>query len=421
VLVSRRRRLLVVSPRFLFPLDEGGKIRTANILRRMKGGAFELDLCSPAPLDAGAYAADLSEICDHFDSWPQPRLPRVRQLFQLAQPLPLTVSSGDSPCGRAALSRAFEQRPPDVVLVDFAHAAVLVPEPITIPAVVFTHNVEAEILERQARISSGLWRIVWRDQARKMRAFEKAALRRFDYAIAVSVRDADRLKKAYGLGQVAAIDTGVDLDFYGYSSPATAAAFSPAEGTVVFTGAMDWRPNIDAVEFLMEEIWPRVIAARPGARAVIVGRNPSAALALKARKNRLAFAFTGFVEDIRPYVAASHVYAIPLRAGSGTRIKVFEAMAMGRPVVSTRIGVEGLEVTPEEHYLAADRPDEFAEAILRLLGDAELRARLAGSARRLLERRFSWAHVARQVEDICLSTLDAHPNPAHPNPAALAQ
>jgi glycosyltransferase involved in cell wall biosynthesis len=344
-------------------------------------------------------------MCDTFESWPQQPASAARRLRGLARPLPVTVSSGASRSARAVVRHAVERRP-EVVFVDFPHAAVLLPELIGAAAVVFTHNVEAEILERQAWVARGLWRLIWSDQARKMRAFEKAALRRFDCVIAVSARDADRLKLDYGLGSVAPIDTGVDLDFYAYSPPISAPEFSKSGGTIVFTGAMDWRANIDAIEFLMEEVWPRVVRVRPAARAVVVGRNPPPALRAKAQKRRQAFAFTGFVDDIRPHVATSHVYVIPLRVGGGTRIKAFEAMAVGRPVVSTRIGVEGLDVTPGEHYLAADDPAAFADAILRLFDDAALREHLAGSARRLLESRFSWEHVARQVEDLCLRTLN---------------
>ena len=141
------------------------------------------------------------------------------------------------------------------------------------------------------------------------------------------------------------------------------------------------------------------------APAIIIGRNPPAALVEKVRSRGLAVTLTGFVDDIRPYVAQSDVYVIPLRVGSGTRIKAFEAMAMGRPVVSTTLGIEGLPVTHGEHFLRADTAADVAAAILALLDDATLRTRLAGAARRLMEAKFSWAGVARQFEAICLDAL----------------
>jgi glycosyltransferase involved in cell wall biosynthesis len=287
---------------------------------------------------------------------------------------------------------------------------VLLPEPIGCPAVMFTHNIEADILDRHAAVASRLWRPLWRQQARRMAAFEAAVLPRYDTVIAVSARDAAGLRQRYGLAEVAAIDTGVDLDFH----PFTPSGPEPAAdgGTIVFSGAMDSRSNIDGVAFLMDEVWPRIAAARPAARALIVGRNPPAALPAEAARRGLPWRFTGFVDDIRPHVCAGDVSVIPLRVGSGTRLKAFEAMALGRPVVSTGLGVEGLGVVPEQHYLRADTATDFAAAVLRLLGDAALRGRLAGQARGLLEANFSWERVARQFEAICLDTLQRAARPA---------
>lgn len=403
-----RPRLLVVSPRFLFPMDQGGKIRTANILKRMKGGPFELVLASPAPRDADTYRSDVDTVCDRFLDWPEPKPSQLRRVRALIDSLPVAAATDRSAAGRAVIARALAERP-DVVLVDFPHAAVLLPGPIEPASVIFTHNVEAEIFERHANVARGLMRAVWRDQTRKMRDFECGTLRRFDSVIAVSARDAKALNELYDLKQVELIDTGVDLDFYAFQPPEAALAFDDKGGRIVFTGAMDWRANIDGIEFLMDKVWPQVTRARPNADAIIVGRNPSEDLVAKARERGLAWRFTGFVDDIRPYVAEGHVYVIPLRVGSGTRIKAFEAMSMGRPVVSTTVGVEGLDVTDQQHYLAADSAEDFARAILRLLDDAALRDRLARAARARVEERFSWAHVARQFEAICLRALESHP------------
>jgi glycosyltransferase involved in cell wall biosynthesis len=138
----------------------------------------------------------------------------------------------------------------------------------------------------------------------------------------------------------------------------------------------------------------------------VVGRNPPATLVAEAAKKGLPWRFTGFVDDMRPEVLAGDVSVIPLRVGSGTRLKTFEAMALGRPVVSTTLGVEGLAVVPGEHCLIADTAEAFAAEIIRLLADAQLRGRLAASARRLLEeQRFSWQAIGRQFESICRRTV----------------
>ncbi|MBV8913745.1 MAG: glycosyltransferase [Acetobacteraceae bacterium] len=407
-----RKRLLVLSPRFLFPLDQGGRIRTANTLRHMKGGAFHVTLLSPAPADAHRYAAETESVCDEFLSWPEPNLSTPARVLALAGRLPVAVATDASATARAIVAAALAERP-DAILVDFPHAAVLLPSEIRVPAVIFTHNVEAEIFARHAEVARGPMRLIWRDQARKMRRFEGETLRRFQTVIAVSERDARALERAYGLSKVEPIETGVDTDFYAYHAPNPS---PPGGGTVVFTGSMDSRSNIDGIEFLMDEVWPLVLQRRPQARAVIAGRNPPDRLVAVARSRDYAWDFTGFVDDVRPYVAAAHAYAIPLRVGSGTRIKVFEAMAMGCPVVSTGLGAEGLDVTPGEHFLQADTAQDFASSLLRLLDDHSLQSRLSVSARDLVTARFAWPQVTRRFEQICLGALPFPRSPPAPLP-----
>ncbi len=390
-----RPTLLFISPRFLFPTDEGGKIRTANVLRQMKGGAFRIVLASPAPADVAPFRTELDGVCDVFHGWPGGVAQPWRRVLALADRRPVSVATDDTAAGRAAVLAAIGAGP-DLVLADFPHAAVLLPATLDRPSVCFTHNVEAEIYERHARVATGPMRLLWPGQARKMQRFEGETLRRFDRVIAVSRRDAAALRQRFGLADVEAIDTGVDLEFFQPTPP------PPPTDTIVFTGVMDSPANIEGIRFLGDAVWPLLTRRRPGARAVVIGRNPPASLQASAPAG---FTFTGTVDDIRPHFAKGDVAVIPLNVGSGTRIKAFEAMAMGRPVVSTTIGVEGLDVIDGEHLLIADTAETFAAAIDRLLGDADLRARLIHNARALVEARFSWAHVARQFEAICLGAL----------------
>jgi glycosyltransferase involved in cell wall biosynthesis len=170
---------------------------------------------------------------------------------------------------------------------------------------------------------------------------------------------------------------------------------------------MDWAANIDGIEFFLGKVWPLVLASRPDARFLIVGRNPPAALVALAQglKN---VEFTGFVDDVRTYVHASHAFVIPLLVGGGTRIKAFEAMAMGCPVVSTAIGIEGLGADKDKHYLERDDPASMAAALLELLRDDTLRNDLARQARELVEARFGHEKAARAFEQICLHALDVN-------------
>ena len=409
--MSRRLKLLFISTRYLFPTDSGGKIRTVNVLRGLKGGAFEITLASPLPvLGRPGDAADIDSVSDRFAGWPDAtrgalfRFTRMRHLFSA---LPVAVATDGSTAGRAAIGRELDRRP-DIVVVDFPHAAVLAPPPYPCPSVMFTHNVEVEIFNRHAKIAqNALKRAIWRNQAAKMERYERDLLRQFTSVVAVAERDKDYFQKMYDIGNVSTIPTGVDLGYFTYKD------CPPLEnatgGTVVFTGSMDWMANIDGVEFFMDLVWPSVARARPQARCVIVGRSPPQALVDRARTRRLNWEFTGFVDDVRPFAHNAHVYVIPLRVGGGTRIKVYEAMAMGCPVVSTRIGVEGLPVEHDRHYLEADSADAMASAVLSLLDDRERSARLSLQARKYVEENMSAGRAAKVFEQICLAALQPAP------------
>jgi polysaccharide biosynthesis protein PslH len=405
--MSRQLRLLFVSSRYLFPTDSGGKIRTANILRGMKGGAFEITLASPLPATTRpGDRAEISSVCDRFVGWPDATrgaLFRWTRMRHLVSTLPVAVATDDSQAGRRTIARELEHGP-DVVVVDFPHAAVLAPPPYRCTGVMFTHNVEAEIFHRHAEIASNpLKRAIWRNQAAKMERYERDLLPRFTAVVAVADRDRDYFQREYGVGNISVIPTGVDLGYFTYGqSPALE---DSGGGTVVFTGSMDWMANVDGVEFFMDAVWPAISRARPRARCVIVGRSPPQALVQRARARRLKWEFTGFVDDVRPFVQNAHVYVIPLRIGGGTRIKVYEAMAMGCPVVSTRIGVEGLPVEHEHHFLEADSADAMAAAVLSLLDDRERRMGLSQQARRFVEENMSARRAAQAFEQICLRAM----------------
>ncbi len=405
--MTARPRLLFVSSRYLFPADSGGKIRTVNILRDMKDGAFEIILASPLPVGARTMQpAETRDICDRFVGWPgeaRGALFPWTRMRHLVSTLPIAVATDISEGGRRAIARELEQGP-DVVVVDFPHAAVLAPPPYPCSSVIFTHNVEAEIFRRHSEIARNpLKRAIWRDQAAKMERYERELLPRFTAVVSVADRDREYLQREYRIGNVTVIPTGVDLGYFAFRKR-TGPADSEG-GTVVFTGSMDWMANIDGVEFFMDAVWPAISRARPRARCVIVGRTPPRAMVDRARARTLNWEFTGFVDDVRPFVHNAHVYVIPLRVGGGTRIKVYEAMAMGCPVVSTRIGVEGLPVEHDRHYLEADSADAMAAAVLSLLDDRERGDHLSLQARKHVEENMSARRAAQAFEQICLRAV----------------
>jgi len=403
-----RSRMAFVSPMFLFPANTGGRIRTTNILRGLHGGAFEVTLVGPgSPADRDRWRSDLDGICDHFVPW-QPARPRPlwARAVDLPRALPINVVADRTRPAQAAVEAVLAKRAFDVVVFDFVHAAVLLPRAYAGATVCFTHNVEAEIFARHAeQAKNPLMRLVWASQHEKMRRFERTALQRFTSVVAVSERDARHLAEHCGITAPITIPTGVDLDYFSWQAPA-------AEGggkapTVVFIGSMDWAANIDGVRHFIDEVWPLVRREEPQARFVVVGRDPPASLRALAHATS-GISFTGFVDDVRPYVRAAHVCTIPLRIGGGTRIKAFEAMAMGCPVVSTSIGIEGLKVRDGDHFLKRDLATEQAAAIVGLLHDRAWRDRLSRHARDCVEQHFGHRVAARAFEHACQTAMAVH-------------
>jgi polysaccharide biosynthesis protein PslH len=401
------KRLLFVSPRFIFPSDSGGKIRTRDVLRGMKGRQFEITLASPEPpRGAAQFAAELRRVCDRFVGWPEPARDlawKFRRHLSVVSALPVSVASDRSKAGRAVVAAELEHQP-DVVVADFPHASVLLPDKIGGARVLFTHNVEAEIFKRHAEVAtSPMLRAMWLSQARKMKAFEDDAVRCYDGVVAVSERDADYFRAVSCSAQVSTIPTGVDLEYFAYGEPRV--DVQRDGGTVVFTGSMNWLANVDGIRFFMDQVWPRIAEARPAAQMVVVGHSPPKDLVQLVKDRGLGWTFTGFVDDVREHVSAADAYVIPLRVGGGTRIKAFEAMAMGCPVASTTIGVEGLPVVAGEHCLIGDSGNALADAVLRLLGDRVTRQSISRNARRLVAERYSFRAAAAAFEDACLRTL----------------
>jgi glycosyltransferase involved in cell wall biosynthesis len=403
VLVSERAELLFVSTRFLFPVDSGGKIRTTQILRGLKGGRFRVVLASPANAELAArHAAEIAEICDELVWWPQPQrgsLFQYTRLRYLAGSLPIPVRTDRQTEGIALVDRLL-RRAPAVAVFDFAHAAVLAPEHIPCPSVVFTHNVEAEIFKRHLEVAGNLpMRIVWRNQYAKMRRFEREALRRFDVVVAVAERDARAFAQDYGVVNTFVIPTGVDLEYFSYTPP-------ERENEVVFCGSMDWLPNQDGITWYLEEVWQHVAKRAPDARMTVVGRAPPQRLVAEAARRGLNWRFTGFVDDVRPFVRGAAVSVVPLRVGGGTRLKVYEAMAIGTPLASTAVGVEGLPLTPGAHYLLADDAKALGNAVSELLTNPPVRDSISRAAREYVETRFSYRVAAKRFEEACEQAID---------------
>lgn len=287
----------------------------------------------------------------------------------------------------------------DLVVCDFLAPALNFPGiTFACPVVLFQHNIEAQIWKRLAASqTSPVKRWLFRLQHRRMRHWEEVLSRHFDGVITVSEEDAAMARADYGLGNVlGAVPTGVSTtDFQPGPPRPPGRAF-----TMGFLGSMDWMPNIDACLYFAEQILPRIRQKLPDCRFKIIGRNPAAAIRALGEKDR-SVEVSGTVADIQPHVHECDVIVVPLKAGGGTRIKIYEAMAMGVPVVSTTIGAEGLEIRHDENILIADEPEAFAQELLRAAASPALLASLARKGREDVEKKHSWVAATRCFMDLC--------------------
>jgi len=394
--------ILWVKTELLHPLDKGGKLRTYHMLRELK----RVHRITYVTLDDGHAAPDAleraKEYCD--EAVRIPFHPRVRRslgfyaglALNLLSPLPYAVAKYRSRALGREISARAASGSVDIVVCDFLAPSVNVADDLPCPAVLFEHNVEALLWKRHWQVARNpLSRGYFRAQWRKMRAFEARECRRYAHVVAVSPEDRDLVSGEYSVDSVSAVSTGVDTAY-----------FRPTNGrpcdthSIVFTGSMDWMPNEDAVRFFVEQILPRIRQAIPDATFTVVGRNPSRAL-VELGVRQPGVIVTGGVDDVRPYMAQAALYLVPLRIGGGTRLKIFEAMAMGLPVVSTRIGAEGLPVTDGQDIVLADSPEQIANAAIQLLTDAAAARALGERASRMVRERFGWDRPAAEFDAIC--------------------
>jgi polysaccharide biosynthesis protein PslH len=394
-------KILWVNSFFLHPTNKGGQIRTLEMLRRLHQ-RNEIHYVAFNPPDEQIGIDGSAEYCSH--AYPVPHIapPRrsLRFVAQMAQslfsPLPLPVWRyySHEMARKIAELRAAHQF--DSIVCDF-----LFPAPNfdrLDDCVLFEHNVETMIWRRHTEMAPDPFRKRYFGlQADRMFRYERHACRTAGRVIAVSPVDAQIMRDMFGAERVTHVATGVDLETL-HPPPEPVAAV----GDLVFIGSMDWLPNVDGVTFFCEQVLPKIWRAKPDCTVTIVGRTPPQSIrALGESDTRVRI--TGTVPDVRPYLWGSAVSIVPLRIGSGTRLKIYESMAARVPIVSTAVGAEGLDITPPTDIRIADTPEDFARECLHLLSSPEARQQTADAAWKLVSSRYSWDTVTQSFESMLAS------------------
>jgi glycosyltransferase involved in cell wall biosynthesis len=405
-------KILWVKPGKLLPLDTGGKLRTYNILRHLAatheltylsyyGGqrdeGYEREILTHLPGTISVYTAapDSTPLERYFD-----------YLRRLPWRAPYAVSKFTAPEVQKLVSEWIGQRRFDVAVCDFLSSSLNFPQTLATPTALFQHNVETMLWKRKAEFEvKWLDRMISKIEYAKMARFEPRQTRRFHHVIAVSEADRQAMSGMVDPSHISVVPTGVDLTKYQYNPDAR-----PSGPLVVFTGSMDWEPNIDGVEFFCQQVWPKVLAKVPNARFRVVGRNPH------ARVKRLAcesVQITGTVPSVVDHLLEAAVFVVPLRIGGGTRIKIYEGMAMGKATVSTTIGAEGLDVQDGRDIFLKDTPSDFADAIVIFLQDDGVRRRYEAAAA-ATARKYDWSVITQRFVEVLGKTITAASNASAP-------
>jgi polysaccharide biosynthesis protein PslH len=424
-------RILWVKADKLLPVQNGGNIRTYHVLRYLSarheltfysyyGGTpdpdYERDLQQHLP-GAVAVCTGKRELAGAARG--------LDYLAHLSAQPPYAVSRFAHAKVQKQLQTWFRERRFDVAVCDFLDAAVNFPGSFSVPSVLFQHNVESEIWRRHAATAGNpAKKMMYRMEFRKMLRYERAAVCKFQHVIAVSENDRSLMTRWVDGDRVTVVPTGVDLAQYhpdsASSDPNPLDASAPL---VTFVGAMDWEPNVDGVEYFCSEVWPSIKAEVPQARFRIVGRNPDRRVqkwASNSTHDDGSIEVTGRVPSVVEHLRQSAVVIVPLRIGGGTRLKIYEAMATAKAVVSTTVGAEGLDVHHGRDIILADDPRSFAQAVIMLLRDPELRRRYEKAAVETAAR-YDWPAIGKRFSEVLQSVAEKKSLAVRAIPARLAE
>jgi len=381
------------------PLDAGPKIRAYYVLRHLVEAGHEVTLaCFVRPADRESDVIELRKICAAVETVPMPRS-RVRDvgdgLRSLVSSMPFLILRDQVPAMFRRLSALVEERGFDAVHADQLWMATYGAGCAAVPLKVLDqHNAVFRVPERMAEHQANpLLRAVLRREASKLAGFEQATLDRFNRVVWVNDDDRRAVQRSNGAPGGADVVIPIAVD-----PQARPALERPRPFRVTFLGGVHWPPNAEGVRWFVDRVWPRVAEASPDAVFTVIGKGGAAHLPAAGRDARIDV--TGYVPDPDRYLSETAVFVVPPLTGAGMRVKILDAWCSALPVVSTTIGAEGIAAVHRENLLMADTPREFADALIRVLTDGALAARLAEGGRSTVEACYDWRKVYRAWDAI---------------------
>lgn len=393
------------------PPDHGHHLRTYYVLRHLAKGNRIFFVGFSQNQNDLIYKTQLESLCASVDIFPIPgRAQKLPYIFSALRNLfsawPFSVERYFHRATAHRLREIINAERIDVVHFDMIHLAPYLQVIGKTPAVVVNHNVESLRLLRLAGVQKHLWkRLFLLLQYQKMRNFEQQMCGKFQRVVAVSETDADTFKAVCQLREIAVIPNGVDVDFF------KPAPNSVMPNSLVWVGGMASPYNQDAVDYFLDEIFPKLYSVQAQIKMTFVGNAPTAKLQQQKMRYPHTIEIAGYVDDVRPFLKQASIFIAPIRCGSGTKIKVLNAMAMGKAVITTAIGAEGIKAMPGRDFIIADTPQEFAEQILCLLQNPQTVKTMGQNAREIIEQSYDW-RIIGQTMDIIYNALGKNAQPA---------
>ncbi|NMB57491.1 glycosyltransferase [Candidatus Beckwithbacteria bacterium] len=389
-------KILMLTPYLPYPLLSGGQIRTYNLLKNLKD-KHEITLYSLIKNDEEKkYIPELKKFCKKVVLLKRTKNPwNLRNIFLAAfTTYPFLVTRNLPFSGKKQIEEELQKEKFDLIHAETFYMMPNIPQP-QIPVLLVEQTIEYLGYQSYAKETS-FWPIkplLYYDIA-KIKYWEQYFWKTADRLVAMSEEDKSFIKNEIGnISEIDVVANGVDMDFFEKTKKE-----QPKDPTVLFVGTFKWLPNVDAVTFLVEKIWPLIIAKLPKAKLHIVGFSPNKKILSFEKISSITV--SGGVKDIRQAYGSAHVLLAPVRSGKGTRYKVLEAMATGLPVVGTSLSVEGLGIIKGQHALVSDTAEGLAKKTLEILQEQKLQKKLAENGKRLVEKKYEWSVISGELDRI---------------------
>ncbi len=394
-------KILFLSPTVPYPLTDGGRIRVYNLLKQIAQDN-EVTLLAletqPSDVDSVSHIQQYGivvHLVKHLHTLPRVSLSTLLSAFFRRKPI--TVARYNVSTYRQKLQELLASESFDIIHYEMFHTAQFHTES-DLPSVLSQQNVDSAIWHRLTGETTNIfYKLAYWTQQIAFQRYESVLSPKFNAVTCTSEIDAAIFEKHCPNEIVKVIPNGVDVSHFMPDSESEDAAH------LIYIGSMDWYPNEDAVSFFANEVLPIIRERVPNVNFTIVGGNPSEDIQRIAERDGVVV--TGRVPEIKPYFSAATVFVVPLRIGSGTRLKILEALAMGKAVVSTTVGAEGLTLQDGDEIMIADEPNHFAEVVIRLLTDPALRKKIGQNGRRRVEQDYDWQNIGKKLLTVYESIL----------------